>query len=94
MPTGLEVYAPDGTIIFTTTTRLGSVLGQVNAGTTNGSYDDARLANGLPFYYLVSNGPYANYTLKVEFTNGGTRIVWTWLSRGSGVNTTIIYGTY
>lgn len=53
MPIGLEIFEPDGQTLFIGQ-RTGRVLGMVTTGTADGSYVDASLLEGTPFYQIVS----------------------------------------
>ena len=93
MPQGLEVYDASATLIFSTNTRVGVLLGYIDIGNTDGSASDANLSKGTPFSNLfIFDLSYASISPKVEIS--GTTITWTWRTSGDSGNPNcrILYG--
>lgn len=94
MTAGLQVFKQDGTIIIDTTTLVGSALGRISTGITNGSYEDPRIGGNNLFWFAI---PGVNMPVQVpEISRSGNSIVWTFESPGSLGNNSlsIVYGVY
>jgi hypothetical protein len=99
---GVQVWAPDGTILIDTNTSVALILGTFAIGGTgspqSGSVTDARLANGRPYAFMLLGGiPGAN-NQEAEVTVSGTTVTWrypnadpTFANRPA---VTIMYGTF
>lgn len=95
MAYGFEIYDSSGNLLINLSKRVPRVLGTISSGTTNGSYADARLAGGIPFFVTTSQlnstggGAYFNYP-SVSITSSG--LSWTFTGFGTNLAVTIVYG--
>lgn len=101
MPQGINVWAGDGSVVMDTSTRLGTVLGQVHTGKSDGFVVNAALGLGTPFWCCLSAESGSNYPLyqpivTVVFEASQWRLKWTWITSGANYNypCNIIYGVY
>lgn len=99
MTAGVEAYAPDGTLIFSITDKVGKVLGYLDTGTSNGSLNVPALS-GKRSFYIKSQSAFAgvNYgqrTCRVTISPSGL-ISWTFGVSGStnNISSRLIYGYY
>ena len=55
MPQGLQVFNPDGSVLFDTSTWVSQILGNVSlaANHTAGSVSNAGLTRGRPFFFVL-----------------------------------------
>lgn len=99
MPQGLQIFDAQGNTLVDTNTRIGTVLGQVNIGTTNGYVANAAFSNGTPFWFLVSEWttfPDRVPKISVSQVSGVWRLNWTWPVSGYSGNAPcrMVYGVY
>jgi hypothetical protein len=95
MPEGVEIYNSSGVLIFSTTQRLGKVLGTQSIS-SNGNTTVAGTALGTPFAFAPSStgsdewpnsfGQDANWP---EVTFSGTTMTWV-----TAVAAEIVYGVF
>ena len=65
MTQGLQVWDANGVIVLDTTIRVGTHLGEVSTGRSNGSFYDERLKRGNPYFFASINYAPASW----EFIN-------------------------
>lgn len=99
MIAGLRVRDASGAVIVDTTTRLGTILGTVLTGKTDGYVENQGFALGTPLWSIVSLDTAYNViqpTVTVTQVNGVWRLSWTWKSPGATFNhpCRITYGVY
>ena len=91
MSQGLQVWDGGGAIVLDTNTRAGVALGVISTGTSAGSFIDADLSLGEPFFFTLPGAPGWNGNVAV-ITISGTTIYWSFPSAGSNQSSLIIYG--
>lgn len=99
MPAGLQTFDAAGNIIIDTSTRVGTLLGVVDTGKSDGSLAVPAFALGTPFWSITSlDSSYTMYAPSVEvgYLDGVYRIRWVFKDSGASYNNTfrITYGVY
>ena len=95
MAYGFEIYDSSGNLLINLSKRVPRVLGIISSGTSNGSYSDARLSGGIPFFVTTSQlsstggGVDFNYP-SITITSSG--LSWTFGEFRTKQSVTIVYG--
>lgn len=97
MGVGLEIFDDAGGVVLDASTLVGRVLGTFDTGTVNGSFQNAALTGGLPFYFANLNATALMQCIP-EITISGTTVSWVFrdyaISGGNAprVSSTVVYG--
>lgn len=94
MSQGLQVWDANGVTMLDLSTRTGLVIGTINASLSNGSFTDARLSAGTPFW-IATAAEFAGLRTDIPIvTISGTSISWTfrYTDQDARVPVQIIYG--
>lgn len=106
MPQGLQVFDADGHLVLDTSSRIGRILGYVDAPVGAGSIVNASFAQGTPFYFVNKDfgvlGAYGPFELPSristpEVSFSGTTMSWTRAAppdTDAGGDCRIYYGVY
>lgn len=95
MSYGLQVWDSNSTKTVDTTTSFTRVLGELTIPTSNGSYTDARLSLGNPFF-AISGRRMASF-VQQEYPYiriVGNTIIWSYLNPDNKLGTSIVYGVF
>lgn len=97
---GIEVFDGSGNVVFDMSSRLGLVMGIINSGTSAGSFQDSRLAEGTPWCFSIpkytSNNLQQNL-IPANASISGTTISWYFPYNefyAGNVESTIYYGIF
>lgn len=98
MATGLQVWAPDGTLLIDTTTSVVLILGTFALGgggfPQSGSVVDERLRNGRPYAFMLVSGVPAADGSDVVITTTANSIDWSFPVGDLRPACVVMYGTY
>jgi hypothetical protein len=99
MPAGLQTFDVLGNLVIDTSTRVGTLLGTVDTGKSDGSVVVPAFSLGTPFWSITSlDSSYTMYAPRVEagFIDGAWRIKWVFNVSGASYNNTfrITYGVF
>jgi hypothetical protein len=99
MPAGLQTFDAAGNIVIDTSTRVGTLLGTVDTGKSNGFVAVPEFSLGTPFWSISGlDSSYTMYAPSIEagYLDGVYRIRWTFNVSGANYNNTfrITYGVY
>ncbi len=92
MTAGLQTFDASGNLVFDTGTRTGRVINVTTITGTSGSYSDAALANGTPFFFFATSSPAVAKAVSISIS--GTTISWTIASSQSSNTFALAYGVY
>ena len=96
MEARLEIYDAGGAVLidrFTSCMRISDAI--INTGGVDGSYSDAVLSSGVPFYMLRSANNVDGFQGNPAISFSGNTISWSYASSGSGARDhQISFGAY
>jgi hypothetical protein len=99
MPAGLQTFDAQGNILIDTSTRVGTLLGTVATGKSDGSILVPAFSLGTPFWSITSlDSSSTFYAPKVTagFIDGAYRLKWVFNVSGANYNNQfqITYGVH
>ncbi|MCY1378612.1 hypothetical protein D9M69_662630 [compost metagenome] len=80
-----------------TSVRMGTIIGTVNTGTSNGSLSVPDVAKGTPFFFVNCPSEPGAASLLPTVYFSGTTLVWSFLggtSYSTNFSVNVIYGFY
>ncbi|AKJ41484.1 hypothetical protein [Pragia fontium] len=95
---GIQTFNKNGALEVSINSRLMKILGTIATDQVNGSFTDARLSGGRPFYITATTG-----YVPIQVYNSGNTVIWNyrddWVSclNGKGersIKDRILYGIY
>jgi hypothetical protein len=95
MPQGLQVWDAAGNVAIDTTSSVGTIVGSVAYGNTNGSATISEFSLGRPVWFVLP-GTGGSSVYQPNITVSGNTLSWTWTISGSASNPpgVIAYGFY
>nr|WHT11554.1 module 1 specificity determinant [Pseudomonas aeruginosa]WHT11951.1 module 1 specificity determinant [Pseudomonas aeruginosa] len=97
MTTGLQIWDANGNLTTDTATRVGTILGSVESGTSPGSISVPDLSLGNPFCYVLTGASVYGDVIPPSVTFSGNTLSWGFYGGGSytvRVSAKIVYGVF